>query len=173
MTFKNMKFESCGASAIELIPPHSNAAGGVSGTNQHITFDGYFDMSKNLIKIEKDGEGLKQTTQFFEHYNVAGTSVPVIISSVLSQYNDRISHLLGSDNKVGFVSFILADMTSFIPNDSMYSYPDSEDVNRGIINADKLPTNGIDTTHQYIELNVKVNGMDIGKVILYNRNYRG
>lgn len=167
MNFKDVKFGKCGSGAIELIQPESDRAGLNFDQNQHITFDGYFDMSSNL----HNGE-----TNFFNNYKINNTyTIPQVLSGILAQYNDnQISHLKNADGKFGFVSFILCDMTPPYPsNSSEYEYPIYQNKG-GIIKASELPTSGIDTTHQYIEVELDFTttlGVHFGVALMYNHHY--
>ncbi|MBQ8424821.1 MAG: Ig-like domain-containing protein [Clostridia bacterium] len=165
---KNLKFGSCGAASIELLPADSNAAGENFDQKQNVSFEGYMDVEQNL----NNGN-----TTYFANYQVLGTTIPSVVEGLLTQYDvTQGSHMRNEKGEYIFVCFNLADMTTFYPNHSTYNYPAFQE--GGIINARDLPKDGnaVDTTHQYIELDVDLTfmgGSNIGKAILYNHHYQG
>ena len=77
---------------------------------------------------------------------------------------------MNTEGFVGFVTFKFHDIDSGTPNTSEIIYPGFQA--GGIINARDLPTDGVDTTHEYIELDVVVTGLgNAGKAYFYNLNY--
>ena len=67
-------------------------------------------------------------------------------------------------------SFIFHDAERAMINSSVADYPGYQQ--GGIINAKDLPTDGsVDTTHEYIMLDVVFGENNLGSALLYNHNY--
>ncbi len=162
--FKDMTFSSCGSAAIELVPFNSNKVGENFDQQQTITFEGYIDVENN----KNNGD-----TKFLQNYKIGSYTVPTIINGILAQYNNnQISHMRTADGEYKFVCFTFLDFASGSPNYSVYNYPAYQA--GGFINAKDLPKEGVDTTHQYIVLDVDLSTMGlgyVGTVLLYNANY--
>lgn len=166
MTFRNLKFGSCGAVGIELAPVESNKSGINENENQTITFEGELQLV--------DGSFNNGETAYFNKFKINGYTIPQIVQGQLVGYDQtQISHLI-KDGQMGFVSFVLVDMTTFSTNTSVVQYASFQD--GGIIKSTDLPTNGneVNTTCQYIELEVDLSAFGLGKagkVLMYNHNY--
>ncbi len=166
LTFGNLTFGKCGAAGMEMVPSNSTAAGDTLNQNQRITFQGVIDTTQNL----NNGQ-----TVYFNNYNLSGVTVPQVLLGVLAPYQDKpttLSHMMNEKGEFAFVTFIFHDFSTQTPNQSEVNYPGYQ--TGGIIKAQDLPTDGsIDTTHEYILLEVKLAdyGLDLGYALLYNHNY--
>ena len=166
MTFGDLTFGKCGAAGLEMVPKNSDKAGDTLNQKQKITFAGVIDTSNNLSK----GDSF-----YFQNYGANGFTVPMILQGVLAQYQSTPStllHMMNENGEFGFVTFIFHDFAGTV-NQSEALYPAYQTAG-GIINAKDLPTDGsIDTTHEYILLEVKLAdaGLDLGYALLYNHNY--
>lgn len=158
ITFGDMTFGKCGAAGIEMVPTNSTGAGDTMDQLQKITFAGVIDAKDNL----NNGN-----TSYFQHLELPVTQ---IITGVVSQYSESaISHMMNDKNEFNFVTFIFHDMSTGSPNMSQATYPAYQ--NGGIINATDLPTNGVDTQHEYIRLEISYGGQPVGYALLYNHHY--
>ena len=171
LRLKDIKLGKCGAAGIELTPAKSNGAGVEFNEKQTITFEGSLDVSENYTN---------GATKYFTSYKIGGVyTIPDIIDTILSYYDEnQQKHMkaVGKEDPYVFICFVLSDFDSLETNHSVPYYPGYQD--GGIIKATELPTNGFDTTHQYIELDVlidvnpAVSGLEnVGKVLLYNHYY--
>ena len=167
MTFGDLTFGKCGAAGLEMVPSNSNRAGDKMDQNQKITFAGVIDTSNNL-----NNGG----TIYLTNYAAGGFTVPMILQGVLQQYQtpSTLGHMMNENGEFAFVTFIFHDFTKVVVNQSEALYPVYQA--GGIINAKDLPTDGsIDTTHEYILLEIKLSvsgqGLDLGYALLYNHNY--
>ena len=112
-------------------------------------------------------------TEYLANYVVKGTpyTIPDVLyasfsNSELTDY--QLQHLNDSKGYV-FVTFMFHNL-GVENNMSQVIYPGFQ--SGGIINAKDLPKNGsLDTTHEYIELDVGIPGVDAGKAYLYNVKY--
>ena len=163
MTLENMVYGACGATGIELVPDDSALAGRDRNQNQQITFKGTI-----TVEFYNNGE-----TEYLSNKLIAGYTIPQIVQASFenSQLNDaQIAHLMNEKGFV-FVTFVLHNL-GVEQNASEVIYPGFQE--GGIINARDLPKDGtVDTTHEYIELDVSAMGYDAGKAYLYNVNYQG
>ena len=158
MTFGDMTFGKCGAAGIEMVPSNSAGAGDSMNQTQTITFAGVIDAKDNL----NNG-----TTSYFQHLELPVTQ---IITGVVSQYQGTaISHMMNDKNEFNFVTFIFNDLATGSPNRSQATYPAYQ--NGGIINANDLPSDGYDTQHEYIRLEINYAGQPVGYALLYNHHY--
>ena len=164
---KDIKFGLNGAAGIELAPSESSTAGEDFNQKQTITFEGEI----TLIDAFSNGN-----SKYFENYLVFGNSIPTVINGVLAQFDTtQASHMRNANGEFGFVCFTLIDFSTQEANHSQFNYPAYQQ--GGIINAKDLPGDGesVNTTHQYIELDVDlsflVSGLNAGKILLYNQNY--
>ena len=173
MTVENLKLGPCGAVGIELAPEYSDKAGVNKDQTQTITFKGEIDAIDNYITLN---------TSYLNAYE----PIPGMVTSVDSLVNTSISvngftdnqlaHFMekveieGADavvNKICMITFMLAGT---VQNQSQAIYADAEG---GIIDATALPTEGFDTTHQFIRLTVfATQGMPLGQVLVYNLKYQ-
>ena len=133
--------------------------------NSYVTFEGYMNMDNN----KNNGQ-----TLFFQHYTLPdGTPIPSVVEGILSNYDATQTSHLKKDGKFIFVCFSLLDFSTFVTNNSIYNYPDYQD--GGIIKDGDLPKgdNPVDTTHQYVEIDVNIPSFgNVGKALLYNQNYQ-
>jgi hypothetical protein len=163
MTLENMVYGACGATGIELVPQDSSKAGVNRNMNQQITYAG-------TVTVEFYNNG---TTEYFENKYIAGLTIPQIIQASFENSaltSEQIAHLNKGEGYV-FVTFILHDLGK-TENKSELIYPGFQD--GGVINAKDLPKDGtLDTTHEYIELDVAAFGINAGKAYLYNVQYKG
>ncbi|MBO7196478.1 MAG: hypothetical protein J6V80_04015 [Clostridia bacterium] len=112
-----------------------------------------------------------------QNYKIAGQfTVPVILQAAFTDQanqlnNAQIAHFVNASGQIGYVTFKFHDVDTGTPNISDIIYPGFQ--SGGIINARDLPNDGsIDTTHEYIELDVVVAGLgNAGKAYFYNHNY--
>ncbi|MBQ3064076.1 MAG: hypothetical protein IJC99_04670 [Clostridia bacterium] len=166
MTFGKMTFGKCGAAGLEMVPSNSNGAGDTMNQVQKITFAGVIDTTQNL----NNGQ-----TKYLLEYGANGFTVPMILQGVLAEYQGypvTMSHMMNEKGEFGFVTFIFHDFTTGTVNLSEAVYPGYQQ--GGIIKAKDLPKDGsVDTTHEYILLEVKLAdyGLDLGYALLYNHNY--
>lgn len=180
LTLKNVTFGPCGATGIELVPEQSNGAPFVGNQstitynqNQQITFAGTMDVS-----FENDDQ-----TVYFQHYKFDDFTIPIILQTAVGTPGDKytleqLSHIHYDGNGDGtagkiYVGLVLNDLSNLAdvkPNASVALYPGYQ--TGGIINLKDVV--GIDTVHEYIELDVVVNiGMEVnvGKALFYNHHY--
>ena len=169
MRFKNMTYGACGAVGIEIAPQENMTAGVKRDQVQQITYEGSV-----TITYINDGN-----TRYFQNYKIdiggKGYTIPQILQSVFQPYFEKengaaiMSNMYDSSKGFVFVSFIFHDLGAQSLNNSEIIYPNFQE--GGIINAKELT--GIDTTHQYIELDVAIPGVaNAGKAIFYNLNYQ-
>ena len=161
---KDLTFASCGSAAMELTPSFSNKVGENHDQLQTITFEGYINVDNNT----NNGD-----TKFLQNYKIGAYTVPTVINGILSQYtDDQISSIKNANGEYKFICFTFVDFATFNPNYSVYNYPAYQA--GGFINAKDLPATGVDTTHQYIVLDVDLSALSLGNmgtVLLYNMNY--
>ena len=169
MRFKNMTYGSCGAVGIEIAPQENTASGVKRDQKQQITFEGTV-----TITYVNDGN-----TRYFQNYKIdiggKGYTIPEILQYVFNPYNSKengaaiMSNMYDSSRGFVFVAFVFHDLSTGAPNYSEIIYPNFQE--GGIIKASELT--GVDTTHQYIELDIAIEGVaNAGKAILYNLNYQ-
>ncbi len=171
MTFDNIHIGKCGAAGIEFTPEKADKAGINHDQNQTITFIGDF-------KVENYNNG---ETKYLQNYNFNGITVPQVINMTMLQYDEtQSSHIQNEKGEYVFVSFIFEDLSALPPphNPSVVIYPEFQQ--GGIIDAKDLPTDGSDTTHQYIKFDILLTLPDmgnqtitIGQAIVYNHHYAG
>lgn len=164
ITFGDMEFGKCGAAGIEMVPSNSNHAGDAMNETQKITFAGVIDAENNFNKGD---------TLYLTNYGVAGYTVPMILQGILAnyqQYPETMSHMTNENGEFAFVTFIFHDIATGTVNQSEAIYPVYQE--GGIINANNLPTDGsLDTTHEYIQLDIILGSYNLGSALLYNQNY--
>jgi hypothetical protein len=156
MSVENLKLGPCGAVGMELTPEDSDKAGVGCNQAQTITFLGKFDVIGNKHTL---------ATTYLSEYTLMGYDIPTVLYMLLAPFNDtQKSHMIDAAGEPCLVSFI---MRGSVANSSIPVYPVPEG---GIIMASDLPTDGIDTTHQFIRLPISL-GADFGFILLYNLNY--
>ena len=178
ITLENITLGACGACAIEIAPSYSNQAGTNEDENSKITFAGFI----NADDCISDGN-----TEYFKKYTIAGATIPnVILFNVqnLQKENLNVSHIVqntdsDSDLEFKFVSLMLNDLSTFAPNSSIVDYPAYQA--GGMIDITKLSGTTVNTTHQYITMDIYVptsyivpgasGNTCVGKAIFYNMNY--
>lgn len=164
VTLENLKFGPCGATGIELSPEDSAGAGLNNNEKSKITIAGTVDASTNLNS---------GNTNYFKYYDVGGATVPQIILGNTQLYtNEQVSHIMNSNGQFIFVSLVFNDLATLAPNESIVEYPAYQ--KGGIINIREI--NGIDTEHQFIEMDVMVTLPGLGTIkagtaYFYNHNY--
>ena len=164
ITFGDLTFGKCGAAGLEMVPSNSDRAGDTMNQTQKITFAGVIDTSANLSKGD---------STYFQNYGAAGYTVPQILQGILQQYPaSSMAHMMNANGEFGFVTFIFHDFATGTINKSEALYP-AYQTSGGIINAKDLPVDGtLDTTHEYILLEVKISdSLNLGYALLYNHNY--
>ena len=167
LTLNNTTYGACGATGIEIVPEHSNKAGVNRNQNQQVTYAGSV-----VFTFLNDNN-----TRYMQNYKVAGSyTVPVILQAAFAdqanQLTDKqIEHFVNAKGQIGYVTFKFHDVGTGMPNTSEIIYPGFQA--GGIINARDLPKDGsVDTTHEYIEIDVVVAGLgNAGKAYFYNHNY--
>lgn len=160
MTFGNLTFADIGAAGIEMVTDNSNRAGESFDQLQKITYAGTIDATHNLTTGD---------SRYLQNFVVSGYNVQQIIMGVMQQYPQSGSHMMNSNYQFSFVTFIFNDF-ELGANYSQAVYPAYSE--GGIINANDLPTDGtVDTTHEYILLEIKIGGMSLGNALLYNHHY--
>ena len=165
LTLNNTTYGACGATGIEIVPEHSSMAGINRNQNQQITYAG----NVNLTFLNDN------TTRYMQNYKVVGDyGVPQILQGAFETNGltpEQIAHFVNANGQIGYVTFKFHDVGTGTPNTSDIIYPGFQA--GGIINATQLPTDGtFDTTHEYIEVDVKVAGLgDAGKAYFYNHKY--
>ncbi len=165
ITVKDLKLGPCGAVGIELQPESSDKAGVNCNQPQTVTFEGKFDVTGNTHTMD---------TSYLNHYKInlgaQSVDVPTIVNAsiMLSGLNDnQVAHLKNANQELCLITFI---MMGTVANSSQALYPSYQE--GGIIAAEDLPTNGVDTKHQFIRLTVyAAQGVSIGSALLYNLNY--
>ena len=165
LKLEDLTISRCGAVGIELAPELSGTAGKTNNQAQSITFLGNIDVTGNINPPNSD---------YLQKYQ--GGAVPQLIQAALllnglSNNPYQVSHLLDAQNNLCLVTFIMHSTAAI--NYSQAYYPSYQE--GGIIDATALPTDGIDTTHQFISLtiyNPQVSQTTpIGTARLYNLNY--
>ena len=168
LTLNNTTYGACGATGIEIVPEQSNMAGLNRNMNQQVTYAGSVELTflNNFYN----------PTKYMQNYKAVGDyTVPIILNAAITDpanalTNKQVEHFMNTEGFVGFVTFKFHDIGSGTPNTSEIIYPGFQA--GGIINARDLPTDGVDTTHEYIELDVVVTGLgNAGKAYFYNLNY--
>ena len=160
MTFGKLTFADIGAAGMEMITDNSLRAGEAYNQNQKITFAGSIDTEHNLTTGD---------SRYLQNFVVSDYNVQQIIQGVLMYYPNSSSHMMNGNGQFAFVTFIFNDF-ELGANYSQAAYPAY--AAGGIINATDLPTDGtLDTTHEYILLDISVGGMALGKALLYNHHY--
>lgn len=169
VTLENMTFGKCGACAVEISPGDSDKAGVNENENSKLTFAGTVDAEDNL----NAGDSL-----YFQNYTVQGYTVPQIVGYNIQDMatNDqvRLSHIMNARQQFVFISLVFADLNTFTPNKSEVLYPAYQA--GGIIDIKDIPADTVDTTHEYITMEIKVpiEGVgSIGTAIFLNMNYTG
>jgi len=156
-----MTFGKCGAAGMEMVPSNSQKAGEAFDQLQKITFAGTISISDNLTT---------GNSRYLENFKVMGYGVQTIILGVMQGYPESGSHMMNDNGEFAFVTFIFHDAESGSPNMSQAVYPVYQA--GGIIDATDLPTDGtVDTTHEYIRLEIKIGGVSLGYALLYNHHY--
>lgn len=164
INLQNITYGACGAVGIEVVPQDSDKAGVNQNQPQQITFSGVTNFTfMNSIDNNKQ-------TVYMSNYNLGGLSVPAILQGAIEynqltpyQYNHIVNMQEGENfGTVGYVTFQFNDIGAGKPNVSQIIYPAWQE--GGIINAKDLPTSGIDTTHQYIELDMTLSVPNMGVV---------
>ena len=167
VTLENLKLGPCGATGMELAPEDSGAAGINNDEKGKITISGTVEASTNL----NDGN-----TNYFKYYTIQGATVPMIITGNTQMYApSQVAHIRNSNGQFIFVSLLFNDMSTLQPNQSIVDYPAYQE--GGIINIADLPTDGsVDTTHQFVKMDIYVTLPGLGTVqagtaYFYNHNY--
>ena len=167
VTLENLKLGPCGATGMELAPEDSGAAGLNNDEKGKITISGTVEASTNL----NDGN-----TNYFKYYTIQGATVPMIITGNTQMYApSQVAHIRNSNGQFIFVSLLFNDMSTLQPNQSIVDYPAYQE--GGIINIADLPTDGsVDTTHQFVKMDIYVTLPGLGTVqagtaYFYNHNY--
>jgi len=166
LTLGDVKFGKLGATGIEFAPELCNQAGKTNDQNQQVTFVGNIDTAENV----NNGN-----SPYFAEYvvNFGGQNIPaiMIVQGALQNYDPlQVAQMWNEKQEFVFVSLIFNDISTMAANTSIVTYP--EHLEGGIINAKDLPTDGsVDTTHQYIMMDIVVNSVPVGKALLYNLNY--
>lgn len=166
ITFENLKFGPCGATGIELAAEMCDEAGLNNDENQTVTILGTIEASTNL----NDG-----STNYFNNYVVGGATIPYIINGNVIMYPEHFTnHIRNANGQFVFVSLVFMDVYTFEANTSVINYPSYQQ--GGIIDITALPTDGIDTTHQFIRMPVYIEMPGVGTVqagtaLFLNLNY--
>ena len=168
ITFENMTYGLCGAAGIEITPDSSGYAGLDFSSNQEVVFSGSISTS-NVT----DG-----TTPYMALWVASGATEGLSIANVIqgsmiaslgkNPFGDyelssedyyKISNVTNGNGQIAFIALIFNGEES---NQSKLSYTN---VDGGIINFNELE--GVDTTHEYIQLDILNN---LGSALLYNVN---
>ena len=167
VTIENLKIGICGATGIELAPEDSDAAGINGNEKAQVTISGTVDASTNL----NDGN-----TNYFQNYSISGATVPQIITGNTQMYHEnQVAHIRNENGQFIFVSLLFYNLEKLLPNYSIVDYPAYQE--GGIINIADLPTSGVDTTHQFIRMDIYVTlpgatqPQLVGIAYFYNHNY--
>lgn len=174
ITFKNMTFGLCGAAGIEITPDESDTAGENLDQHQRVSFAGY-------INAQNKNNG---DTKYLSKYLTG--KVPEVISSSFSKYNGaQLKNVKGNDptrQEFIFVSFMFNNVNEGKLNYSEVDYSNADDA--GIINIEDTSETEIDTTHQFIRVQVlipevvasmlghpELKDQGFGYILVYNHNY--
>ncbi|MBE6634894.1 MAG: hypothetical protein E7617_01660 [Ruminococcaceae bacterium] len=166
VTLENLKLGLCGATGIELAPEECTMAGINDNENSKITIMGTVDASTNLNA---------GNTTYFQNYTIQGATVPQIITLNTQNYAaNQVNHIRNSNGQFIFVSLLFYDLKTLSPNTSVVEYPAYQ--KGGIIDISQLPTEGIDTEHQFIKMDIYapitgVGTVKVGEAYFYNHNY--
>ena len=161
ITFTDLYLGRCGATGIEAGPDFSNAAGVNFDQTQKITLAGH---------IETTNYNAGNTVYMMNYNTGTAYTVAQIIGGVIANsFNtpEKLSNVTNAKQEFVFVSFIFHALESQTANQSVIQYKDIDGA--GIIHASQIT--GVDYTHKYIEIDVAIQGMNLGKAILYNLNY--
>ena len=168
ITFEDMTYGLCGAAGIEITPDSSAYAGLDFSSNQEVTFSGSISTS-NIT----DG-----STPYMALWVASGQTGGLPIANVIQgsmiaslgkdpfgeyelsadDYN-KMSNVTKGNGQIAFIALIFNGEEV---NQSKLSY---SNVDGGIINFNEFE--GVDTTHEYIKLDILNN---IGSALLYNIN---
>ena len=164
VTLENIKIGLCGATGIELGPEDSDGAGLGNNELSTVTIQGTVDASTNL----NNGE-----SYYFNNYDVGGATVKQIILGNAQHYpTNQVAHIMNSQGQFIFVSLLFNNLSTLESNYSVVEYPAYQ--KGGIINLAELPTSGYDTTHQFIQMDIFVEGLGtVGTAYFYNHYYAG
>ena len=195
VTLENLKFGACGATGMELAPEDSNKAGLNDNEIQQVTISGkieasylnggettyYQNYSIGGAPVPVIIKGLANNIITAAKGAVAQYGQSAQVGEYLGK--QVVSHICNEEEKFIFVSLVFADTNSGAPNYSKVIYPNYQGDN-GIITVEQLMTDVItafltsggtvtytDTTHQFIELPVVINGTSFGTALFYNQNY--
>ena len=171
ITLEDMVYGACGATGIEIVAQDCTKAGINRNQNQSVTYAGTI-----TVQFYNNTE-----TEYLANYEVVpGVGVPTILQASIGDLDEtQMSHLLAVDengNPMGyvFVTFMFHDIGATIsPNTTEIIYPGFQ--SGGFINSKDLPKNGqaIDTTHEYIAVDIVYMGIPAGTAYFYNVNYAG
>lgn len=167
ITIENVKLGPCGATGIELTPERCGEAGVNRNENSHLTLAGTIDASQNL----NDGNSV----YFTKYQPMPNVTVPLIINGNVAMYDPaQISHIRNSNSQFVFVALIFNDLSTLAANTSEITYPSY--MAGGIVNIGDLPTDGMDTTHEYVRMPIYadipgVGNTCIGSALFLNQNY--
>lgn len=166
ITLKNTKFGPCGAVGVELVPDDSDKAGVKENENQTITFAGEIDALGNLMS----GNSL-----YFNYYKINFMGSQIAMADIVKAtiggigHENKIAHVMNEKGQFVLVSFMLAGLSTGVPNTSVALYPEYQA--GGIIDAADLPESGIDNKHEFVRVSIDVSGMNFGTALMYNLNY--
>ena len=172
VTLENMTIGKCGASAIEVAPEGCNEAGKNHNEPAKVTFAGTIDADENL----QSGNSV-----YFSNYSLMGTPVIDIIAGNLAAYPEALrSHLVNAQGQFNFVALKFYDFAEF-PNIKQNTtvvdnagFGATGMIDIMTVGANMQATGAVDTTHQYITLQVQVTGLGVvGEAIFLNMHYQG
>lgn len=169
ITLENMTFGPCGAGAIEVSPDEASTAGIDDNELTNVTFAGTID----AMDCINDGN-----TTYFNKYTAF--PIPTIITGNVNSLSDnQKAHIMADcdadgDNDFIFVMLKFDDLSGMSvgiikENPSQINYAAYQA--GGIINVTDIGNTTVDTTHQYIMMDIYYGSSKVGTAIFYNMNY--
>ena len=168
-TLENLTVVKCGATGIEISEDYDTAAGKYDNQVANIILTGKIDATNNLNA---------GNSNYFNNYTIDLSAlgqgkVPAIgiIQATVADHADKITHVRNADGQFNFVALKFKNVYTFAENDTKIEYS-AFDQGGGIININDIPSGAVDTTHQFIEMDITYGGFSFGTAIFYNHNYK-
>lgn len=181
ITLDGLTFGKCGATGLELAPEFCDKAGLNSDQDQTVTIIGDIDAAANT----NNGQ-----TNYFNNYpaiSVPGVPTQTVMQLVNSNVGSycsgtdgqkdpsKLSHLQDANGEFIFVSLIFNDLTTGDTNTSQVKYDGELSGDAIDITAIGLGEGNVDTTHQFIMMNIELvpgSQFYVGKALFLNLNYK-
>lgn len=168
LTLNNTTYGACGAAGIELIGEDSDKAGATRDQRQQITYAGNV-----TVTFANNNQ-----TRYMQNYKLDVGMGPMTIHQILmgcveanGLTNTQISHFQNANEELYYVSLAFIGRGN-CPNYTQIIYPGFQ--SGGIINAKDIPDGTINTTCEYIVVDISIPGVgSLGQAYFYNHNYAG